>query len=183
MSRRRAHATRRKRDVLMPVLARERLGGRRERRDDVPLGRHPDGRVAEPWPSGCSTRGVLVSPGTFFGPSGEGYIRFALVPTLEECERAAPSSRRSFDDRGDDRRARPRRAPRRREGRRRVARQRGREGGDPRLLPHPQDGDDRARPVRVPRQDPAEARLRGARRARRAAGDGALRRLPRRAAS
>ena len=34
-------------------------------------------------------RGVLVSPGTFFGPSGEGYVRFALVPTLEECERAA----------------------------------------------------------------------------------------------
>ena len=24
-----------------------------------------------------------------FGPSGEGYVRFALVPTLEECERAA----------------------------------------------------------------------------------------------
>jgi len=34
-------------------------------------------------------RGVLVSPGTFFGPSGEGYVRFALVPTLPECERAA----------------------------------------------------------------------------------------------
>ena len=34
-------------------------------------------------------RGVLVSPGSFFGPSGEGYIRFALVPTLDECERAA----------------------------------------------------------------------------------------------
>ena len=34
-------------------------------------------------------RGVLVSPGTFFGPSGAGYIRFALVPTLEECRRAA----------------------------------------------------------------------------------------------
>jgi len=34
-------------------------------------------------------RGVLVSPGTFFGPSGEGYVRFALVPTLDECERAA----------------------------------------------------------------------------------------------
>jgi acetylornithine aminotransferase len=33
--------------------------------------------------------GVIVSPGTFFGPSGEGYIRFALVPTLEECETAA----------------------------------------------------------------------------------------------
>jgi aspartate/methionine/tyrosine aminotransferase len=24
-----------------------------------------------------------------FGPSGAGYVRFALVPTLEECERAA----------------------------------------------------------------------------------------------
>ncbi|MHB8469306.1 MAG: aminotransferase class I/II-fold pyridoxal phosphate-dependent enzyme [Gaiellaceae bacterium] len=34
-------------------------------------------------------RGVLVSPGGFFGPSGEGYIRFALVPTLDECRRAA----------------------------------------------------------------------------------------------
>jgi succinyldiaminopimelate transaminase len=34
-------------------------------------------------------RGVLVSPGDFFGPSGAGYIRFALVPTLDECRRAA----------------------------------------------------------------------------------------------
>jgi acetylornithine aminotransferase len=34
-------------------------------------------------------RGLLVSPGSFFGPSGEGYIRFALVPTLDECRRAA----------------------------------------------------------------------------------------------
>jgi acetylornithine aminotransferase len=33
--------------------------------------------------------GVVVSPGEFFGPSGEGYVRFALVPTLEECERTA----------------------------------------------------------------------------------------------
>jgi acetylornithine aminotransferase len=34
-------------------------------------------------------RGLLVSPGEFFGPSGAGYVRFALVPTLEECRRAA----------------------------------------------------------------------------------------------
>ena len=34
-------------------------------------------------------RGVLVSPGSFFGPSGAGYIRFALVPPLAECRRAA----------------------------------------------------------------------------------------------
>jgi succinyldiaminopimelate transaminase len=34
-------------------------------------------------------RGILVSPGDFFGPSGAGYVRFALVPTLDECRRAA----------------------------------------------------------------------------------------------
>jgi aspartate/methionine/tyrosine aminotransferase len=34
-------------------------------------------------------RGVLVSPGRIFGEGGEGYIRLALVPTLDECEEAA----------------------------------------------------------------------------------------------
>jgi acetylornithine aminotransferase len=34
-------------------------------------------------------RGVIVAPGEFFGPSGAGYLRFALVPTLDECRRAA----------------------------------------------------------------------------------------------
>jgi len=33
--------------------------------------------------------GVVVAPGSFFGASGEGYARFALVPTQAECERAA----------------------------------------------------------------------------------------------
>ena len=33
--------------------------------------------------------GVVVSPGRLFGPGGEGYIRLALVPDLEECEQAA----------------------------------------------------------------------------------------------
>ena len=33
--------------------------------------------------------GIVVSPGRFFGEGGEGFIRLALVPTLEECEEAA----------------------------------------------------------------------------------------------
>jgi succinyldiaminopimelate transaminase len=33
--------------------------------------------------------GIVVSPGRFFGPGGEGFIRLALVPTLEECAQAA----------------------------------------------------------------------------------------------
>ena len=45
--------------------------------------------VAGPDPAELLERGVIVSPGEMFGPSGEGYVRFALVPTLEECERAA----------------------------------------------------------------------------------------------
>ncbi|MBI5157529.1 MAG: aminotransferase class I/II-fold pyridoxal phosphate-dependent enzyme [Acidimicrobiia bacterium] len=33
--------------------------------------------------------GVVVSPGRAFGPGGEGHIRLALVPTLDECADAA----------------------------------------------------------------------------------------------
>jgi acetylornithine aminotransferase len=33
--------------------------------------------------------GIVVAPGSFFGEAGEGYVRFALVPTQQECERAA----------------------------------------------------------------------------------------------
>jgi acetylornithine aminotransferase len=42
-----------------------------------------------PDPQALLERGIIVSPGEMFGPSGGGYVRFALVPTLEECERAA----------------------------------------------------------------------------------------------
>lgn len=33
--------------------------------------------------------GVVVAPGSFFGPEGEGYVRMAMVPTLEDCGAAA----------------------------------------------------------------------------------------------
>jgi LL-diaminopimelate aminotransferase len=35
------------------------------------------------------TQGILVTPGRGFGPGGEGFIRLALVPTLDECDEAA----------------------------------------------------------------------------------------------
>jgi succinyldiaminopimelate transaminase len=41
------------------------------------------------FPEQLLEHGIIVSPGTFFGPAGEGYCRFALVPPLEECKRAA----------------------------------------------------------------------------------------------
>ena len=33
--------------------------------------------------------GVVVSPGSAFGPGGEGHLRLALVPTVDECAEAA----------------------------------------------------------------------------------------------
>jgi acetylornithine aminotransferase len=34
-------------------------------------------------------RGIVVAPGPYFGPGGDGYVRVALVPTLEACREAA----------------------------------------------------------------------------------------------
>ena len=34
-------------------------------------------------------RGVVLAPGSIFGPAGAGYARLALVPELAACERAA----------------------------------------------------------------------------------------------
>lgn len=33
--------------------------------------------------------GILAAPGSMLGPGGEGYLRFALVPDLEDCRAAA----------------------------------------------------------------------------------------------
>jgi len=48
----------------------------------------PDGETSEAFANRLLERGVLVTPGSFLGASGEGYVRFALVPTEEECSRA-----------------------------------------------------------------------------------------------
>jgi aspartate/methionine/tyrosine aminotransferase len=75
-----------KREVLLPVLERK---GWEIVASDATMYLW----VAVPDEAAVTTqlleRGVLISPGTYFGPSGAGYVRFALVPTLEECERAA----------------------------------------------------------------------------------------------
>jgi acetylornithine aminotransferase len=78
-----------KRDVLMPVLAArgwEVVASEATMYLWVAI---PSGETGEAVALRLLEHGVIVSPGTFFGPSGEGYVRFALVPTLEECERAA----------------------------------------------------------------------------------------------
>ncbi len=82
-------AYRRKRDALLPTLERKgiRLAGATATMFlwlEV-----PGDESSEQFAARLLERGLIVSPGTFFGPAGEGYWRLALVPTEEECRRAA----------------------------------------------------------------------------------------------
>ena len=78
---------RRKRDTLLPAL--ESAGFRLAGGDATFFlwlaVDEPSERVARR----LLERGLLVAPGSFFGPAGEGYVRLALVPTQAECELAA----------------------------------------------------------------------------------------------
>lgn len=79
-----------KRDVLLPALA---AAGLRVVASEASMYLWcalPDGSSSEAFATELLERhGVLVSPGVYFGPSGEGYVRVSLVPTLDECRRAA----------------------------------------------------------------------------------------------
>ncbi len=40
------------------------------------------------WVERLMRRGIMPAPGSFFGAEGAGYVRWALVPTLEKCREA-----------------------------------------------------------------------------------------------
>ena len=46
------------------------------------------GGNADAYAARCLERGIVVSPGGFFGAGGEGWFRLALVPTVEQCRAA-----------------------------------------------------------------------------------------------
>ncbi len=79
-----------KREALMPALLDAGLR---------PAGGHasfflwlavPDGwSGSEAFALALLDEGIVVAPGAFFGPAGEGCVRLALVPTLEACRGAA----------------------------------------------------------------------------------------------
>src|SRR4051794_23348061 len=78
---------RRKRDTLLPALEERglRLAG-----SEATFYLWCDvGGPSEEFARRLLGHGVVVAPGSFFGAAGEGYARFALVPTQAECERAA----------------------------------------------------------------------------------------------
>jgi succinyldiaminopimelate transaminase len=78
---------RRKRDVMLPALE---AGGLRLAGSTATFYLWlASGEPSEALARRLLEHGIVVAPGSFFGPAGEGYIRVALVPTHEECERAA----------------------------------------------------------------------------------------------
>jgi succinyldiaminopimelate transaminase len=78
---------RRKRDLLIPVL--EGKGYRIAASEATMYLWVKVEEPAEELATRLLERGIAISPGTFFGPSGAGYVRFALVPTEQECREAA----------------------------------------------------------------------------------------------
>jgi acetylornithine aminotransferase len=48
----------------------------------------PGGESSESFALRLLEHGIVVAPGSYLGPSGEGYVRLALVPTEEACARA-----------------------------------------------------------------------------------------------
>jgi succinyldiaminopimelate transaminase len=80
---------RRKRDLILPVLDRKGI-----RSAGGPATMYlwlevPGGESSKAFAARLLEHGLIVSPGSFFGNAGEGYWRIALVPTEDECRRAA----------------------------------------------------------------------------------------------
>jgi succinyldiaminopimelate transaminase len=82
-------AYRRKREVMLGVLGRRAWRVAASEATMYLWVEVPEGEPSEACAERLLRHGVVVAPGAYLGESGEGYVRFALVPTLEECERAA----------------------------------------------------------------------------------------------
>jgi acetylornithine aminotransferase len=82
-------AYRRKREALLPTLERKSIRLAGSTATMFLWLEVPGGETSEGLASRLLQHGLIVSPGTFFGPAGDGYWRMALVPTEDECRRAA----------------------------------------------------------------------------------------------
>jgi len=48
----------------------------------------PEGETSESYAARLASNGILVVPGPNFGSAGAGFIRLAMVPTLDDCKKA-----------------------------------------------------------------------------------------------
>jgi succinyldiaminopimelate transaminase len=77
-----------KRALFLDLFARKGIELAASRATMYLWARVPDGTGSEAFAARLLEHGVVVAPGSYFGPAGEGYVRFALVPDLEDCRRA-----------------------------------------------------------------------------------------------
>ncbi|HYY04757.1 MAG TPA: aminotransferase class I/II-fold pyridoxal phosphate-dependent enzyme [Gaiellaceae bacterium] len=80
---------RRKRELLLNVLERKGIRSAGGAATMYLWLEVPGGETSEAFAERLLEHGLIVSPGSFFGSAGEGYWRMALVPTEDECRRAA----------------------------------------------------------------------------------------------
>ena len=80
---------RRKREVFLDLFARKGIRVAASEATMYLWFEVPRAEDAEAFAARLLERGVVVSPGSYFGAAGAGYARIALVPTLEDCRRAA----------------------------------------------------------------------------------------------
>lgn len=78
---------RRKRALFLDVLERKGLRVAGSRATMYLWVAVPGGESSETFAERLLAAGVVVAPGSYFGEAGEGYVRFALVPTEDECAR------------------------------------------------------------------------------------------------
>jgi acetylornithine aminotransferase len=79
---------RRKRTILLQALGRKGLrvaGGAATLYLWIEV---PGGETSEAFAHRLLELGIVVAPGSYLGPSGEGYVRLALVPAEEDCHAA-----------------------------------------------------------------------------------------------
>ncbi len=79
----------RKRDVLLPALLAAGLEPAGGEASFFLWLRIPAPGDDEAFATRLLEDGIVVAPGSYLGPGGEGHVRVALVPTVEQCERAA----------------------------------------------------------------------------------------------
>ncbi len=77
-----------KRELFLELLARKGLRLAGSRATMYLWVAVPDGEGSEAFAGRLLEHGIVVAPGAYFGEAGEGYVRFALVPSLEDCRRA-----------------------------------------------------------------------------------------------
>jgi acetylornithine aminotransferase len=80
---------RRKRDLILPALEAKSLRVAGSEASFFLWLAVPGGEASERFATRLLEHGIVVAPGSYFGPAGEGYVRLALVPTEHECARAA----------------------------------------------------------------------------------------------